>query len=101
MQAARLKIDFPPAWPIFYMREEDGELDLSEQVSAARAADLKERSHFIKYKNKSVWTEVWGVTNYKPQVTHEVHVNVIHNDIAQLFHSLISSLTHKLSKLRT
>ena len=50
MQAARLKVDFPPAWPIFYMREEDEELDLSEQVSAARAADLKERSHFIKYK---------------------------------------------------
>ena len=47
MQAARLKIDFPPAWPIFYMREEDEELDLSEQVSAARAADLKERSRFI------------------------------------------------------
>ena len=52
MQAARLKVDFPPAWPIFYMREEDEELDLSEQVSAARTADLKERSRFINIKQE-------------------------------------------------
>ncbi|CBY11032.1 unnamed protein product [Oikopleura dioica] len=44
VNSTKMRIDLPPLWPLFYMKEGEENLDFSEQTQRAKAADLKERA---------------------------------------------------------